>query len=870
MDAAVWDRVKAVFQEAFDRPPSEQAEILERACGSDLELRRAVEGLLRAHAAGAGALDLPPADVDPTVPGDDGSPTVQLAPVRIGPYRVLRPLGRGGMGTVYLAERDEPGLRKTVAVKVVRPGMSTDFVVRRFRTERQILAALEHPGIARLYDGGTTEEGLPYFVMEYVPGEDLLSYSDGHRLTIPARLQLFLRVCDAVQYAHQSLVVHRDLKPSNVLVTAEGEPKLLDFGIAKLLGPQVAGEPMEETASVVRLMTPDYASPEQVRGERVTTASDVYSLGVILYELLSGHRPYRVKSGAPGEIERAIFEADVPPPSTAVSRTEKVAAREGRAARTITPADVAARRQAPTTRLRRRLRGDLDNVVLKAMGREPEARYATAAELAEDIRRHLDGYPVHAAAAGRGEKAAKFLRRHRAGVTAGIAVALSLLTGLWVAVRQAQVARAERRRAEARFQDVRRLANSVIYELHDAIANLPGATPARRLLVTRALEYLDRLATEARGDLDLQRELAEAYQRVGEVQGGGLGANLGDTEGAVASYGKALALRQALAAREPADPQDVVGLGLLEFDLGALYRARGESPRAEQLFLSAVDRLERLRERGALPAPLVRRIGAVYQRLAEVQSFQGKRADALRSAQRAVAEAEAGLRAAPDDAVVKGTLAASSYTLAEALAAEGRYAEALAHARQARTLLETALRANPLDARQRRILLFVLNGEGSYVQQTGDNAAALKLFKHALEAAEDGFTRDPKDRWSQMGVVVAEANLADALLVSGQAAAAAAHFRRAVEITSQAVREDPGYAYARLQQASAEWGLARAQLAARPGAAEGCESLRRVRAFWTGLQAKGALPPGEAHELPKLEALLGRCPLPRQRAENAR
>ena len=823
MDAPPWVRVKAVFQRAFEHSPAEQAAILDAECAGDAELRKAVERLLRAHARTAGLLDSPPLP-DLEVPAP---------PARIGPYRVVRALGRGGMGTVYLAERDESGMRMMVAVKVVRPGMDTAFVVRRFRTERQILAALEHPGIARLYDGGTTDDGLPYFVMEYVPGEDLLTYCDERRLPIATRLQLFLRVCEAVQYAHQSLVVHRDLKPSNVLVTADGSPKLLDFGIAKLLAPQVGGEETEETASVIRLMTPDYASPEQVRGQRVTTASDVYSLGVILYELLCGRRPYRVKSGAAMEIERALLEQDVAPPSAA-----------------------AAGRQ------RRSLRGDLDNVVLKAMRRDQAERYATAAELADDLRRHLEGFPVQARASRRIDRAAKFLRRHRVAAVAAAAVLASLVTGLGVAVRQARVASAERRRADARFQDVRRLANSVIHELHDAIANLPGATPARRLLVTRALEYLDRLAGEARDDLELQRELAEAYQRVAQVQGGAVGANLGDTRGALGSYAKALVLRQALAARSPTEAQDLVGLAVLEFDLGALQRASGQAPLAERSFLSAVSRLEDLRRRGALPEAQRRRIGAVYQRLAEVQAFQGKRAEALGHARKAVAEAEAVWQAQPEDTTARSTLAAASHQLAAALAREQRFEEALARTRQARGLLEAALRENPLDAQHTRVLLYVLNGEGTYLSRLGDTAGAVRVYTRALDVAEEAWRRDPRDRWSQMGVAVAARALASALFERGDARRSAQRYRQALRITSRAVAEDPRYTFARLEMASAEYGLSRALLAegSGPGVAEACATLARVGRFWTDLQSRGELPEAEAEELVAARRSLARCP----------
>src|SRR5262245_15712480 len=408
MDQQHWERVKAVFQEVFERDPSERNAALDAACGAESDLRADVERLIGSHENARGFLDSPISIGAVSAPSSD---LAAITPGRVGPYRILHKLGEGGMGAVFLAERDDPNLRKTVAIKIVRA--DSEFMVRRFRTDTPILPALEHPGTARLYDGGTTDGGRPYFVMEHVAGgENLLAYCRARALPLSESLRLFRRVCDAVQYAHQSLIVHRDLKPSNILVTPGGDPKLLDFGIAKLLGPQPGGNTAEETSFFARILTPQYASPEQVRGQAVTTASDVYSLGVLLYELVCGHPPYRITSRVPSDIEQTVCEEDPEAPS-----------------KTIT-----------SRKLRQQVRGDLDNIALKALRKRPHDRYATAFELSEDLRRYLEGFPVQAQPDRRGYRTIKFIRRHRAGAAAASIAALSLVIGLGVAVWQARVA----------------------------------------------------------------------------------------------------------------------------------------------------------------------------------------------------------------------------------------------------------------------------------------------------------------------------------------------------------------------------------------------------------------------------------------------
>jgi serine/threonine-protein kinase len=425
-----WQQIDRLFAAALERPGAERAAFLAQACGDDSELRREVQALLASSAEAEAVLGESAtgfaAPILAALHGElDDEERIRAAGERLGPYRILEEVGRGGMGAVYLAERADDEFRKRVAIKLVKRGMDTDEVLRRFRSERQILAFLEHPHIARLYDGGASDDGRPYLVMEYIEGRPITAYCDERRLGIDERLALFQTVCQAVQFAHQNLVVHRDIKPSNILVTSEGVVKLLDFGIAKLLAddPQHGSPP---TRTEARVMTPEYASPEQFRGMPVTTASDVYALGVVLYELLTGRRPFaRSARGAPAAEQTLEQEADRP--STVITRQDEGAARSAPAG-TPTPDAIAEARSTTVDRLQRRLRGDLDTITLKALDPEPERRYQSAERLLEDVKRHMQGVPVTARAATVGYRARKFVRRHRVGVAAGSGFALLVAT----------------------------------------------------------------------------------------------------------------------------------------------------------------------------------------------------------------------------------------------------------------------------------------------------------------------------------------------------------------------------------------------------------------------------------------------------------
>jgi eukaryotic-like serine/threonine-protein kinase len=417
-----WQRVRTVLDRVLDAPPEARATLLDQLCGGDADLRLEVEALITAEGGAGALLDAPVGEYADALVGElarVGLAPESLAGRRVGVYRLVRELARGGMGTVYLAERADGEFEQQVAVKLLRRGLDTDDVLRRFLAERQILASLSHPNIARLVDGGATDQGRPYLVMEYVEGQPIDRYCDAHRLTVDERLGLFLTVAGAVQHAHRNLVVHRDLKPSNILVSDAGEVKLLDFGIAKLLQPGGAVT-AAVTRTGARLLTPEYASPEQVKGEPITTASDVYQLGLLLYELLTGVPAHRTDRRGGAGLERVVCEQMPPLPS--------LAAREGPAVD-----ERAQARRTTGAELGRRVRGDLDAIVLKALRKEPERRYATAARLADEIERYLSGQPVDARPDSWGYRSGKFVRRHRVGVATatGVVLLLAGLTGLY-------------------------------------------------------------------------------------------------------------------------------------------------------------------------------------------------------------------------------------------------------------------------------------------------------------------------------------------------------------------------------------------------------------------------------------------------------
>jgi serine/threonine protein kinase/tetratricopeptide (TPR) repeat protein len=902
-----WQRINEMFHAALALDGEERSAFLVAQSDGDEALREKVAALLDSHEQAEGF-------IQGSVFGDAAQLLVEdeaeaMIGQHIGLYKIDREIGRGGMGSVYLATRDDAQFEQQVAIKVVRRGMDTDLVLARFRNERQILAGFAHPNIARLFDGGSTETGLPYFIMEYIEGQAIDEYCDSQRLSTAARLELFRTVCAAVQYAHQHLVIHRDIKPSNILVTAAGVPKLLDFGIAKLLDPE-ATQGTATTAIMHRLMTPEYASPEQVRGEHVTTVSDVYSLGVLLYELLSGHSPYHFKTLLPQDIAQVISDTEPEKPSTIINRVEEVTT-GGRKGSKLTPESVSRTRDGHPEKLRRKLAGDLDNIVLMSMRKEPTRRYSSVGQFSEDIRRHLEGLPVVARKATLSYRGTKFIRRNKVAVAAAAVIILTLLIGIAATGWEAHIARAERERAEAagaraerRFNQVRKLAHSVLFDYNEAIQDLPGSTPVRERLVKDALEYLDSLAGEANDDPSLQRELATAYEKVGDVQGRTLRANMGDTSGAKDSYRKALriretlvaanpkdsslrsdladsyrefgrllwtasdtagglenakknvVLREALTAENPSDMQARFNLGVSHADVGEILLEQGLTAGAAESFGRALAVFEALladepsNEKDRLA------VDFVYQKSSEVMLWRGDAVGALATIRKALAMDMKLSSAYPTNTHYRQEVGVDFEKVGNALENLGDINGALESYRKELLIFEEQSVADPTNAQFRGDLSSAYLKVGSMLARTGKPADSLLHQRRALAIREELATADPMDLWKRWDLIESYAKTGNALAKDGNAVAARDACRKTQALLADTI-DDPTNVFLRSYRAyaSSDVGEAltiiaasdRTALAERSGLRVTAEALYHQSAdIWEEMRKKGTLSSSDA------------------------
>ncbi|MEK7722979.1 MAG: protein kinase [Acidobacteriota bacterium] len=832
MDAEKWQKVKSILEKALEIIPESRSAFLDESCADDEDLRLEIENLL--------AFEEPEADLleQEAVASilENDSTAKKLIGNQIGHYKIIDELGVGGMGAVFLAERADGEFQQKVALKLIKRGMDSEAVLRRFITERQILDSLEHPNIAHLIDGGTTNDGLPYFVMEYVEGVSIVEFAEINNLNLEERLNLFREVCSAVSFAHQNLVIHRDLKPSNILITKDEKAKLLDFGIAKVLKPQEENQ----TATQNFAFTPEYASPEQVRGEKLTTMTDIYSLGVILYELLTGSRPYQTESKNISEIIKAVCETEPARPSSVSPKSQVSSLKsENQTANNNAQNTKDGEQQTnPKSKIQnpKSLRGDLDNIILKSLRKEPERRYSSVEQFSEDIRRHQTGLPVTASADTWSYRASKFVQRNRIGVAAAALILVTLFGGLFATLYQ-------RNKAQRRFNDVRQLANSFLFEFHDAIKDLPGSTPARELVVKRAIEYLDQLAAESEGDLTLQRELGTAYAEIGQIQGNSYHSNLGDTEGAMKSYRRSLEIRQKLADADPknldyqhelADSHEGVGdmlytvndlKGGLEFyekavvirekivaatptnleyrySLANIYGKRGDIKGMEGFpnLGDVTGALESYRQGVKVYEELVNAqpenekfksgYATMLHYMGMLQTTTGDSKGAIANGQKALSIFDSLIAANPNNAKYETHKMSGLVFMRYPLLDEGRTAEAIENARQVVSTMEKQVAADPKNSFARRSLGVSYNSLAKCLLQAGDAKSAIENHQRSLKIAEELSAANPTNAENHRDTSLTKQFLAEAQAVAGDSEPALSNFRESISFLESELKKD--------------------------------------------------------------------------------
>jgi tRNA A-37 threonylcarbamoyl transferase component Bud32/tetratricopeptide (TPR) repeat protein len=804
-----------IFSEALDLDPAARRALIDARCGSRPDLRAEIDSLLAAHERADSFLAPPSSErsraSDPLL--DAQTPVEGPAPnegALVGAWRLLHKIGSGGMGDVYLAERADDVFEGRAAVKFTRAHLPDMDAARRFRAERQFLASLHHANIVTLLDGGTTPGGQGYLVMEYVEGTPISTFCQAHALTLEARLSLMQQVCAAVQYAHQRAIVHRDLKPTNILVTGDGIPKILDFGIAKIVEGAAAVDGNMTGAGMPVALTPNYASPEQLRGLGVTTACDVYSLGVLLYEVIAGARPYETTGKALDAVIKAVVDTEPHRPSDA-------------------PAD------APLPYPRASLRGDLDAIVLKAMRKEPEQRYRSAGELGDDIGRFLGHEVVVARAPSMGYVLRRVAARQRGAVTVAAVALIAIVGALGLALWQRHVAIEARQQSERRFREVRQLANALIFKIHDSVAKLPGATPVRREIVNEALGYLERLERESAGDVALQMELAGAYRQIGSILGDPSFPNLGDRPAALAQLTKSRNLLRPLADSPRASEDAIVAIvntdniisRLTADDAGALAVANEamrysqqavdrSMPRGKELLAKAVFAVASKTKPARAQIPHWERAGRLFEELlaekpddpgrqrnvalvGKYLGFQleeiGQKAEALKHYERALLLDERRLAAAPDNRMVRFDTAIS-YANVATIREESEKDQPLALPlfRKSLVLRQALSESDPQDVLTRARLGYARYRVARLELRGGDVSEAFDLARKAVEDHEHVRAKT-KAVNSTRELGAALETLGEVEWALGHRASACGRFRRSIELLAPLTTADASARY---------------------------------------------------------------------------
>lgn len=768
MSPEQWKKVKSVFNEVSELPERDRSSFLAQF---EDKIRLEVEKMLEAVKEESILLNEPIVDFKEFV-------EIPM-PKQIGDYKIIRQIGRGGMGTVYEAFRETENFKQHVALKVIRHGMDNEVILKRFRAEQQILASLDHPNIGRFLDGGKTFDGLPFYAMEFIQGLPIDEFCQQKKLTNEEKVKLFRKVCSAVSYAHTNLIVHRDLKPSNIIVTANGTPKLLDFGIAKVLD---VNSTEAGTATQLGMMTPQYASPEQIRGEKVNTLSDVYSLGVIFYEILIGVKPYETDGKNYAEILEIITQTKPIKPSE--NQRSKIKDQK--------------------------FEGDLDNIVLKSLQKSPERRYQSVEQFSEDLRRHLVGLPITARPDTFSYRFSKFVERNKIGVAAGVLVFLSLLTGIGLASWQAYRAEKQRLLAEKRFAEVRTIANNVVFKYHDEIAKLNGSTAVREMLVKDATTYLDNLAADSANDADLEQELGLAYLKLADVQGKIYAANVGNTDGALESYDKSINLLEKVVEAKPNEKSPKEDL-IKAIDAKVSLMARSHFNSADKFAL--LDKSSKilenlLRDEPENPKRLTQ-LATLYIRYGDSVGFLNNKESLLKKLehhQKALPIAEKLFKIAPQEADSLKILAQTNQRIGTDYFWLGQNAElnnlfeeskpffqqALPYHQKMLELIEQAILINPNDPNLKRNRIAVISSYAETISRNGNEKEALELANQALSLAKEIQENDPANQEAKFEVATIYGLIAKIYSIFNDDKKAIENYQKAAEITEEVYKADNG------------------------------------------------------------------------------
>ncbi len=792
-----WPKIKEILNDALEIVPEKRAAFLDSRNISG-EMRREIESLISFEAKademmGMSAVEFSKDFVDVC--------ESSLVGKEIGVYRIIGELGRGGMGSVYLAERNDNKFEQRVALKLLKREMNTAELRRHFEQEREILASLNHPNIALLLDAGTTDDNIPFIAMEYIDGTPIDEFCNSNELGIKQRLELFRTVCSAVDHAHRNLVVHRDLKPSNVLVNKEGIPKLLDFGISKILS---AGYNDLENATITRLgvMTPSYASPEQLSKKGVSTSTDVYSLGVMLYELLSGHRPFENAEHDLHKIYEAVMHKDPQPPSQLVSKPGLLSEEQTKphsVVEDITQKDANATMKSNNADTKKHtisisaaaLRGDLDNIILKAIRKEPERRYLSAQNFSKDIGRYLKGLPIEARPNTFSYRAEKFIKRNKLSVGSAAIIAIAVSGGIGATLWQANVAHKERVRAEKRFSDVRKLANSYLFDVYPEVENLEGSLKAREKILSVALEYLDSLAAESSDDLDLQADLAKAYEKVGDVQGAINTPTNADMKGGLESYAKARKLREEILMAAPKDPDAKNDLAQNYYVTARTLWWANDTPGAEEYFEKALKLRQELHAEHPENVKLQDRLAVVYMDYGAVPAYN-KQIEKAKPLFENAKELILDLMARePENGQFKKTYARFLRSYSEVKVSEGDYDGSLDDLEIATKLTEELIAATPNNYILNRTMWITQTHICETFIEKGDGVKAVPICLKSIDFNKNTLEKEPNDTAAEADLAVSYFNLARAYRLSGEHVKAIEQARSALSLMEKLNQQTP-------------------------------------------------------------------------------